>query len=289
VFSRFRLGLALAALLLGAGCDRAEPARPALWQVDGPRGERAWLFGTIHALPHRVDWRSAQLEAALDASDRLVVEVAALRDGNAIARDFLALAQSPGLQPVHQRLAGPDRAELGKDLAAAGLPAHALDGYETWAAALALQQALTARAGMDDAKGVDRALLEDYRRPVEEFEGARAQLAIFDRLAEADQRELLIAVLRGGDARAESTRLARAWASGDLDTIAREIDGDFLADPQLREALLTGRNRAWLAQLVTRLDQGARPFVAVGAAHLAGADGLPALLAARGYKVTRLQ
>jgi uncharacterized protein YbaP (TraB family) len=289
VFSKLRLGLALAALLLGAGCNRAEPAQPALWQVDGPRGERAWLFGTIHALPGPLDWRSDRIEAALKASDRLVVEVAGLRDDAAIARDFAALAQSPGLPPLTLRLEPTDRTELGKDLAAAGLKAGALDGFETWAAALALQQALSSRAGIDTSNGIDRALLDSYTRPVEEFEGARAQLAIFDRLPEPDQRELLLAVVRGGDSGKEAAHLAKAWAKGDLDAIARAIKGDFLNDPELRDALLSGRNRAWLERLTASLDQGARPFVAVGAAHLVGPVGLPALLKARGYKVTRLQ
>lgn len=284
-----RLLLALLAALALAACARPEPAKPALWQVEGPNGERAWLFGTIHALPEPVDWRSAKIAAALAASDRLVLEVAAVDDPARIGKIFAALGQSRELAPLAMRLAPEDRGELQADMAALGLAPGALDGLETWAAALSLQQAVAAREGIDSANGIDRALVRGWTKPVEELEGAATQLAIFDRLAEDDQRALLLAVLRGGDAGKESERLARAWAQGDMALIGKELEGDFLADPDLREALLVGRNRTWAVRLEASLKAGARPFVAVGAGHMAGADGLPALLGARGYKVTRVQ
>jgi uncharacterized protein len=284
-----RILLALLAALALASCAKPEPANPALWRVEGPRGEQAWLFGTIHALPDPVDWRTARIEAALAASDRLMLEVAAIGDDAAIGKSFAQLGQSPGLAPLAMRLPPEERGELQADMRAAGLASGSLDGFETWAAALALQQAVAAREGLDGSSGVDRALASRWTKPVEEFEGAEAQLAIFDRLAEDDQRALLLAVLRGGDVGDESERLAKAWARGDMALIAREIDGEFLSDPELREALLTGRNRTWTEKLDARLKQGARPFVAVGAAHLAGPEGLPAMLGTKGYKVTRVQ
>ncbi len=277
---------ALAALAL-AGCHRPAPVHPALWLVEGPGGSKAWLFGTIHALPDAVDWRSGKVAAALDGSDRLVVEVARLDQAPAI---FASLSRSPGLPPLRSRIAPDLRPVFDQVLRQHHIDAQDLDGLETWGAALALQQAVARDAGIDSNNGVDRTLIAAYPRRIEEFEGAARQLAIFDRLAEADQRALLEGVLRdAAGPQNNDKKMEKAWARGDLGPIMAETNRGFLADPQLREALLTGRNRAWSARLAQLLRGGARPFVAVGAGHLAGPDGLPALLAAQGFKVSRIQ
>ncbi|HQV02795.1 MULTISPECIES: TraB/GumN family protein [unclassified Novosphingobium] len=285
-----RLIAALLALLALAGCARAPEVHPALWLVEGPKGEKAWLFGTIHALPAPVEWRSAKVDAALKAADRLVLEVADITDDAKTAKAFADLAQSPGLPPLEARVQPALRDDLAEDLAAGGLKPGSLDPYETWAAALMLQNAAAAAGDNDSGNGIDRAIALAWRGPIEEFEGARAQLAIFDALPEAEQRALLDAVLIEADGREVQLRdLEQAWATGNMDLIARVTDEDFAKAPALREELLVGRNRAWLGKLEAMLAGGARPFVAVGAAHLAGRDGLPAMLAARGWKVTRLQ
>ncbi len=290
--SNFLRGLVLAALaaLALAGCSKPAEVRPALWLVEGPGGQKAWLFGTIHALPRPVAWRSDKVAAALEQSDRLVLEVARIDDDAATARTFAALAESPGLPPLMQRLPGALQAELGAALKQDGFAPGALDRYESWAAALMLQNAAMAAGKSDSANGIDRALLRGYAKPVEEFEGAAAQLAIFDRLPEPAQRALLAATLgRSGDEMSELRQLEQAWAHGDLALIDTATNADFLHHPDLRDALLVSRNRAWLIKLSAQLTRGARPFVAVGLAHLVGKDGLPALLSAQGYKVTRLQ
>ena len=61
-----------------------------------------------------------------------------------------------------------------------------------------------------------------------------------------------------------------------------------MADPELREALLVGRNRAWTQPLLEALKARGKPLVAVGTAHLVGPDGLVALLQERGYTVSPL-
>ena len=290
-----RLLLFLGCLSLLAGCDRdpetsAAPApRPAIWEIAGPGDEvEGWLFGTIHALPDGVAWRSDRLEGLLANADMLVVEVAGLEDGEALSRTFSSLAfDTPG--PSLERRIDPELRERYEELlTAARVRRDQFDRMESWAAALSLAQVV--QTGRIE-NGVDKALLRAFAGgEVVELEGAQAQLAIFDGLPEAEQRDLLNAVIEESrDAETEAGRLARSWASGDLDALTELTTGGMLADEELYEALLARRNRAWAGQIENLLSAAERPFVAVGAGHMVGPDGLPALLSQRGYTIRRIQ
>ncbi|MEQ1497031.1 MAG: TraB/GumN family protein [Novosphingobium sp.] len=288
-FLRGLLGLCLAAAL--GSCGGPTEAKPALWLVEGPQGQKAWLLGTIHALQSPANWRSDTIEQALSQSDRLILEVADVGNDAATARTFARLATDALPPPLARRIDQTLRDELAAELARDAIAPGSLDRYETWAAALMIAQAQAYVGKQDSANGIDRALAKAYAGPIAEFEGAEAQLLIFDRLPQAQQHALLASVIEDDPAtrNAKARRLELAWATGNTAAIARLVDEDMFADPVLREVLLVGRNRDWVRKLLALLNNKARPFVAVGAAHLAGADGLPAMLAARGYKVTRLQ
>jgi uncharacterized protein YbaP (TraB family) len=85
--------------------------------------------------------------------------------------------------------------------------------------------------------------------------------------------------------------LEQAWLAGDLARLgAGLVDGMRVENPGLYEALLRRRNQAWAAALAKEMDQGSGvELVNVGALHMVGEDGLPALLRARGYEVVRVQ
>ncbi|MEQ1496522.1 MAG: TraB/GumN family protein [Novosphingobium sp.] len=288
MFNRLIAALLLAFLL--AGCSKPAEVRPALWQVEGPKGEKAWLFGTIHALPEPVVWKSAKVEAAMMGANLLVLEVASILSSSKTEEAFASMAQSPNLPPLASRVPADLRDELTTELRTSGYRSGDIDYYETWAAMLMLQQAGSSRTKADSANGIDRALAKDWNGQTDEFEGAAAQFRIFDGLPEPLQRAMLAATLRDAPmVPARTKQLQQAWMKGDLDAIARAVDQDFAGQPELRAALLTNRNDAWLKHLEALLAAGVRPFVAVGAAHLAGKDGLPAMLTAKGYKLTRLQ
>jgi len=280
----------MTALALAGCAPRAARVNPALWLVEGPLGERAWLLGTIHALPRPVDWRTAPIERALRSADSLVLEVARIDDNAGMAKIFAALAKGSGQPVLSERLPPELRGALRRKLAEDAITPGSLDSYDTWAAALIIEQVESRIDRQDPANGIDRALAASFRGRIIEFEGAPAQLAIFDRLPETDQRALLIAALKAGPSHTEQSRmLAEAWARGDINQIATVAEANFAGQPGLRRALLVERNQSWINRLLALMAAGSRPFVAVGAAHMAGADGLPALLTTRGFKVTRIE
>jgi uncharacterized protein YbaP (TraB family) len=57
----------------------------------------------------------------------------------------------------------------------------------------------------------------------------------------------------------------------------------------LYDVLLRRRNIAWTEWLIHRMERPGTLLFAVGAAHLAGNDSVRALLAARGFRVRRIQ
>lgn len=288
--------MALSCALALASCGEkpaGEPEQPApapaLWELASADGTvEGWLFGTIHSLPDGTDWETGLLSDALDDADLLIVEIAALEDSAAISNVFALLARTDGLPPLSRRLPASQQAALREILAASPYSDNDFTATESWAAALMLAQGMR---GGDPGNGVDRALLRRfYGRPIRELEGTVRQLGIFDALPESDQRDLLSAVVaEGKDSAGTSAELALTWRSGDMERLAQENTEGLLADPELRAALLIDRNQDWARQLDKMLPDAPPAFVAVGAAHMAGPEGLPNLMRQRGYTVTRVQ
>ena len=140
-------------------------------------------------------------------------------------------------------------------------------------------------------------VIDDERNPV--VVGAqplhRGPLRVADLLREDNDPAALETDLRGlenGQARATLRRLAEAWARADRPTLEDYPRWCRCADTPAARArlqrLLQDRNAAMAARLQALHAEGAQPLVAVGALHLVGPQGLPALLQAAGFTVQAL-
>ncbi|GHC93539.1 TraB/GumN family protein [Novosphingobium pokkalii] len=287
---------ALAALaLLTAACHKAAPpplpAKVALWEIADTSGTRGWIFGTVHALPAGVQWRRPAIDHALANADRLVLEIAQPLDGNVAGVALARLAYTPGLPPPSARVAMKYRAALAKVYKDLNLTDAQFQNEESWAVALQIAAIGGEKQGMDPASGVEPQLRKLIGgKPVAGLETLDGQFGIFDTLPDRAQQTLLEQItVEAADDRDDEADMVRLWLRGDDLGIARESQKGFLSDPVLHQALLTGRNAAWASQIDAMLKDGAAPFIAVGAAHVAGSDGLPALLQAKGWLVRRVE
>lgn len=283
--------------LLLSGCEAADrqplpegPSRVALWEVTGPQGQQVWIFGTVHALPKGLEWRRPALDQALTKSDRLVMEIGGEIDAGEVAQLLERLGQTPGLPLPADRATQAARPAVSQAFDKLDLKQNRFTNTESWAVALQLAGAASAKAGVSSEQGVEQALRNlAGAKPVVGLETIEGQFRLFDALPLPQQTRLLertaSEIVSNRD---EERDLMRLWLAGNEEAIAREVSSGLLADPELRRVLLTDRNTQWVGQIEQMTAKGAKPFIAVGAAHVAGPDGLPAMFARKGWQVRRL-
>ena len=288
-----RLAAFSAALVLSLA-SFASPvlAEPASWRVIDSDTEML-LFGSVHMLPPHVEWRTAPLEAALASADLVAFEILTPETEDEEQAMYAPLVGYMfAQQPLHEVLTPATWARLEAFLASHEIPAVAFSQLRPWAAAMMLDLAVSESAGSESELGVDT-LLERSLAP-----GQRKEAL--------DTPALLLATIQSlaayGDAEAESLlnetldwyeelddqpdwSLEEAWAAGDTDSIGGYVAEMKAEAPLLYKALMTDRNTAWMPALQRMMETETRVVVIVGAAHMAGPDGLPALLRAAGYTV----
>jgi uncharacterized protein YbaP (TraB family) len=282
----FRVALAATALL-AAACAGAEPA---LWQVtDGAR--TVWLFGSVHLLPKGGFSVGGALGRALADADRVCMEIDTdSADQTTAASVTLARAVDPGGRDLFELLGGDaDRVrEAGED---AGIPLDALAMFEPWFAGLTVSvMALQAR-GYDVQHGVEQIIQAEARAAGKSgcgLETLDGQLGMLDGLPAELQAELLLQAL---DEASEIDTLIEpmlaAWRAGDERGLEKSLAEDFDGYPELAELLIYRRNARWADEVAAMLDGDEDVLLVVGAMHLVGDRGLPALLDERGFRVER--
>ncbi len=283
-----------AAFFLGVGAAGAAGAAPALWKVADADSE-IYLFGTLHALSPAAKWRTPAYDAAYARAETVWFEADM---GGADPARIMSILQRYGVDPerrLSQKLAPADLQALSRhaDLAR-------IDHLRPWAAAMMLSMQPVASRGATLDAGADLSMTRATRaggKRLRAFETLEDQARMFASLPEPAEVKYLTNVIRErGQPRLplpsllQKPDLESAWLAGDLARLGPGLVGEMkLTNPAFYEALLKRRNVAWAQALAEAMDGAGVDLVNVGALHLVGDDGLPALMAARGFTVTRVQ
>ncbi|SFQ39708.1 TraB/GumN family protein [Variovorax sp. 770b2] len=274
---------------LGSGV-RNGVDRGMLWRIERD-GRTSWLYGTIHI--GRAEWvrPGPTVQKALAQSDALALEIDA-RD-EATAR-VMGQPADPAL--LSRMLSGERARRLDRQNAEACVPPGATAKLQPILQVSALAGLVARADGLYPEFGVDETMAVSARngnKPIFALENAADQVKALTGDSEAEETEQVDAALdelESGKLRGQMKELADVWARSDADKLARYADWcDCLRTPaeqRLMKRLLDDRNPG-LADGIERMHAGGKGvFAAVGALHMIGAQGLPALMAKRGFTVT---
>jgi uncharacterized protein len=287
----------LFASLLVAGGAAAQPIF--LWHASRGPAE-VWLLGSVHAGQEDFYPLDARIEAAFATADTLACEVDLTDPAKAARASLLAMQRGsyPAGETLRDHVSAATWDSLAAHLTAQSLPLSMFERFKPSMAAVMLGMMEMKRAGLDPEQGIDRHLLERARAdslPVVDLETVQQQIdALFGH--DSGVEELILAeslAQNGEEMRRTLADMLAAWRTGDAEAIERLIEQEWLDDPRLvgfHEAILGQRNHTMAETIDQRAGAGdATWFVVVGAAHLVGDDGVPALLAARGWRVDQVR
>ena len=265
-------------------------ADPALWVVRDA-DTIIYLFGTFHLLDGR-PWFNDEVRAAFDASDELVLE-AILPDNPASLQPMvMRYAVDESGRKLSDRLTPEQNAALNAAIAPLGAQPGAFDRFEPWFVSMTLAVVAAQRLGIEAANGPETTLTGAARArnmAISELEGLEWQFQLFDTMPEAQQIAQLVETLEKNDQLDEALApMLAAWSAGDVERLVSIIDANSDEDPALHRLLFTTRNANWAGWIEARLARPGTVFVAVGAGHLAGRDGVQAALHARGLHAARV-
>ena len=257
-----------------------------LWKIDNGDGGVSYLFGTIHSEDPSVSTLPAVVEKAFMDSDQLVLEV--VLDTSMMIYTSKAMLFTDG-----NRLSSVLGQQLFRKAASAmeerGIPELLLDRMKPWAVATALAMP-EMRTGMFlDYVLYTRA--QEEGMPIHGLETVQEQIGIFEDMSVEDQVAMLEETLQQRDLmEGIFTELLQAYRARDLARLVR-INEELMASgnrklaEDLRARLINERNYRMADRLSAYLGAG-NVFVAVGALHLPGEEGILRLLDKRGYMVT---
>ena len=274
---------------LVAALPATGPAHGLLWEIGRPDSPPSYLFGTIHSEDPEVIDLAPAVESAFTGSRQVVLEVNL--DADAMVSGGAAMLMTDG-----RRLSEIVGKALFEQAAAAlqsrGIPEMVAEHMKPWAAAATLSMPVPETGRVLDVVLFQRA--QQAGKPLYGLETIAEQLEVFEGLPLDDQVALLRdAVEQFAGIDAMQAELLAAYKRQDLAALvainaAAMATGDQRLAGEFQRRLIVDRNHRMAERMEPYLKQGGA-FVAVGALHLPGEQGLLRLLEQRGYSVRAVE
>ncbi len=260
-----------------------------LWKIEGPGlSAPSYLFGTMHMIEPEYFFFPDKLEKLMLSTEELVMELPGLPTREE-SMSLLTLKEGSFFDYFSKEQS---------------------DSLFQWASANLSMKETLFRKTMDSMKPfvfVQLATqwkfignMESYERrfealaitnkiPISGLETATDQIAIFDHLSKEQQTEMVMESIRNPEKIMQQTReMEQLYVDQNIDSMYMMIldQESVIVDEQA--TFLDDRNSRWIPLIIQHIKSHST-FIAVGAGHLGGPNGVVRLLQGKGYTLTPIR
>lgn len=272
-----------------------------LWKIEKDGTEPSFLFGTMHIGDPRVLDLAPPVRDAFEAAETLALELADLDDPQAMAAALFSSAQLtmlPGTETLFDHLSAEERNLVEDGLMRRGIPPYSVRRMSPWLLYLTLSypqcEFERQRQGDLALDAMLSAKAKEAGKRTVGLESFEEQLSILAGTPLEMQLQWLVDTMRLGERLDDFIEtMIVLYENEETSTFMPLIKGlmqregaDVSAYTAFEDTVIDLRNEHMASRAAALIDEG-NAFIAVGAAHLPGEQGLVARLRDAGYTVTR--
>jgi uncharacterized protein YbaP (TraB family) len=271
-----------------------------LWKIEKEGAEPSFLFGTMHMTDPRVVTLPPKAQAAFDTAASVVIETTDVLDQKKMMASFM---ENPELMMFTDKttltsMLSPEEVKIAEEaLSKRGIPLASVIKMKPWVLASMVSLPaceLARKAAGEPILDINLAKqAEANGKALGGLETAKSQLEAMASLPLEFHMEGLIETLKLGDRMDDVIEtMIEIYVSGDTGMFwpffraalpSGDSEGGYAA---FEETMITSRNAIMAREAKPFLDKGGA-FVAVGALHLPGDEGVIEFLRKDGYTLTR--
>jgi len=258
-----------------------------LWRVDGPDIKTSYLYGTMHMINKEYFSFPDFLQSKIKASETIIMEVDGIPNP---LTTFQMLALDTGT--VHSYFTKEQHIELLRFMdEKMGLSPEVFDMTYGKMKPFLIMQTITQKYFEADAQSYDlmiMALAAENKIPIVGLETTEEQLGFFDQISRKAMADLVMeSVYSFEQEQKEMDKLMQLYAKQKVDKLIPLLQKQSPEFMEFADLFLYDRNKRWIPKLIAEM-QKKKSFVAVGAGHLFGEQGIIDLLKKEGYEITAI-
>jgi len=282
---KLKLLLLIASLYLiplGITAQSAPLGKGMLWEISGNGlKKKSYLLGTIHMIPAEDYYFPKHYVRALKSSKRIVMEIDIT---NFLAQfEVLTMMKMKGMElkdlyddSTYKKMVKTCKDSFDIDL----------EKYKDTKPIFVQQQLATGGILISDSKSYEVEIMKmgfEMDKTFGGLETAKEQMMILDSIPLAEQANMLYeSIYNGKKDNSELLKLVKFYKEQNLDSLNAIFEKGEYGLANHEQSLLGNRNRKWIP-MIERFIKAESTFIAVGAGHLAGEQGVINLLRKAGY------